>query len=209
MLRLLSTMVLLACGMNAGEWIKIQPDASFKGWTRVPIPPEAPLDAVSQWSISTKDGDVICDGAKEKGHEWLRYDRELHDFILRAEWRFRKIEGETKYNSGIFTRNSENGDVWYQAQVGAPANAGYFFYQTVEKGEKKRGNLKAEMKEQAVKEAGEWNLYEIRAEGPKVTLTVNGKLTSELECDRLSGYVGLEAEHYRIEFRNLQLKELP
>jgi hypothetical protein len=38
---------------------------------------------------------------------------------------------------------------------------------------------------------------------------VNGEVTSELDnTDVTKGYIGLEAEGYRIEFRNLKLKSL-
>ncbi|MGI8742941.1 MAG: 3-keto-disaccharide hydrolase [Bryobacteraceae bacterium] len=207
-MRLVFSAFYLVAACSAADWVSIQPDSSFKGWTRGPLPPAATLDAATQWSVSSKDGDLICDGAKEKGHEWLRYDRELKDFVLHVEWRFRPIPGETKYNSGVFVRNSANGAVWYQAQVGPPANGGYFF-SGVDEGEKKRVNYKSQMKASAVKDPGEWNTYEIRAEGKNVTLFVNGTETSSFECDRLSGYLGLEAEHYHIEFRNIKLKELP
>ena len=207
---LLSTLCLIVSAASAADWLNIQPDASFRGWTRLPIPPGAPLDAKSQWSISPSDGDIVCDGAKEKGHEWLRYDRELRNFVLHVEWRFRPIPGETKYNSGVFVRNTADGAVWYQAQIGPPSNGGYFF-QGVDSGpdKGKRMNYKSQMKANTVKDPGEWNTYEIRAQSKKVTLSVNGAETSSFECDRPSGYLGLEAEHYRIEFRNLKLQELP
>ena len=39
---------------------------------------------------------------------------------------------------------------------------------------------------------------------------MNGAVVSEFdECEVRKGYVGLEAEGYRIEFRNLKLKVLP
>jgi hypothetical protein len=207
---LLSTICMVVSAASAADWVSIQPEAALKGWTRLPIPPGAPLDAATQWSISPNDGDLVCDGAKEKGHEWLRYERELKNFVLHVEWRFRAIPGETKYNSGVFVRNSANGGVWYQAQIGPPANGGYFFQGIDEgPGKGKRVNYKSQIKANVVKEPGEWNTYDIRANGKNVTLSVNGTETSAFECDRLSGYIGVEAEHYHIEFRNLKLQELP
>ena len=198
--------VCLACGLNASDWISIQPDASFKGWTRVPIKPTANLVSPSQWQVAP-DGNLICNGSRENGHEFLRYDRELANFVLHVEWKFTKIEGETKYNSGVFVKNTADGNTaWYQAQAGPPSNGGYFFYVDTTG---KRTTLKSEMPSNPVKEAGEWNTYEIQADGPKIVLTVNGVETSHFDCDRLKGYAGLEAEYYRIEFRNIRLQELP
>ena len=200
---------ILAAGAGlAADWVNIQPEPSLKGWTRFPIPPTASLDATTQWHVMA-DGNLFCDGAKDKGHEWLRYDHELKNFVLHVEWRFRPIPGETKYNSGVFVRNTPDGGIWYQANLGAPTNAGYFFQGDDTGPERKRVNYKSQMKANTVKEAGEWNTYDIRAEGKHVTLLTNGTETSSFECDRLTGYVGLEAEHYPIEFRNIRYQELP
>ena len=79
-------------------WVDILPSASFADWTRVAIPPDKALDPVSQWSVDVPRRVVICEG--NHGHEWLRYDRELGDFILHVEWRFTKLEGGKGYNSG-------------------------------------------------------------------------------------------------------------
>ena len=73
-----------------------------------------------------------------------------------------------------------------------------------------RVNLREKMAENRVKPAGEWNTYEIRAVGRTLTLWVNGAVTSEFsECEVSRGHIGLEAEGYRIEFRNMTLKRLP
>lgn len=56
---------------------------------------------------------------------------------------------------------------------------------------------------------GEWNTFEIACKGKDVTLRVNGAITNPWEdCQVPRGYVGLEAEGYRIEFRNVTFKPL-
>jgi Domain of Unknown Function (DUF1080) len=198
--------ILFAWSAMAADWVTIQPNPTLKGWTRVPIKPTTELVVPSQWQVESY-GSLICNGSRQNGHEFLRYDRELANFVFHVEWRFTKIEGEAKYNSGVFVRTTADGNTaWYQAQASGPANGGYFFYVDTTG---KRTTLKSEMPSNPVKEPGEWNTYEIRAEGPKLTLVVNGIETSHFDCDRLKGYAGLEAEYYRIEFRNIRLKELP
>jgi hypothetical protein len=217
MRRLLSFLILLGAGCWAQTpsalesdpkgWTDITPDASFKGWTRLPFMTTTPMDAVSQWKVDTANRLLICEG--DRGHEWLRYDKELADIILHAEFRFPKIEGGKGYNSGIMVRNSADDSIWHQAQTG-DASGGYLMGRTPVKGAVKGFNLRSKMPAvNPVKPAGEWNVFELRAEGPKITLWVNGVVTPELtDLEMLKGYLGLEAEGYRIEFRNLKLKVL-
>jgi hypothetical protein len=185
-------------------WQDITPDATLKGWTRVSIPPDKPLPPVSQWTAGS--GLLICDGTG--GHDWLRYDREFKDFIFHVEFRYAKVEGNPRYNSGIFVRNDAEGRIWHQAQIGS-LSGGYLFGVSSANGSPQRFNLSKEMKESRVKEAGEWNTIEVRAQGRSLSVWANGATVSEYSaCEVPQGYVGLEAEGFRIEFRNLKIKEL-
>jgi hypothetical protein len=187
-------------------WTDIMPPASLKGWTRVPFLTTDPLNPESQWSVDPASGLLICQG--DKGHEFFRYDKELANFIFHAEWRFRPIPNGKGYNSGVLARCSADGLLWHQAQTTEPG--GYLLGDTLVKGVKQRVNLRAQMKENRVKPVGEWNVYEIRAEGPKLSLWVNGAVVNDMDnLEILKGYIGLEAEGYPIEFRNLKLKVLP
>jgi hypothetical protein len=188
-------------------WISLMPHDGLKGWVRLALPPGTKLEPASQWSVDPSTGYIVCDGTGP--HEWLRYDTEYADFILHAEWRFTPKEGEQRYNSGIFVRNNADGSIWHQAQTPA-SDGGYLFGNTLVGGKTQRVNLRDSRKENHVNPAGEWNTYEIRCEGKKITLWVNGALANEFTaCEVPKGYVGLEAEGYRVEFRNLKLKVLP
>jgi len=188
---------------TGADWIDIMPDASFKGWTRLPFGNSDPLAERSQWRVVNRV--LICEG--DGGHEWLRWDRELGDFIFQAEWRLPKLPGEPRYSSGILVRASADGKLWHQAQVGS-SSGGYLFGETLVGGAVKRINLRKDGPT-LVRPAGEWNLSELRAAGRTITLTVNGEVASEFtECEVPRGYIGLEAEGYRIEFRNLRVKPL-
>lgn len=182
----------------------ILPDASLQGWTRIPIPAVSGLNPKIQWRVDTAEKALVCTG--DGGHEWLRYDQELGDFILSVDWRFTpRAPEEKRYNSGIGVRLSKLGEIWYQAQTGL--TGGYIFGANIVDGTLKSFNLSNAMKENRVRPAGEWNRYEIRAEGERITLSVNGAVVSEVEnaCLR-RGYIGLEAEGYEISFKNLKLQ---
>ena len=186
--------------------VDLMPDESLHGWTRIPIPPTDSLQPKMQWRVDTAQHALICAG--DGGHEWLRYDKEQGDFVLQVDWRFTpRTPEEKKYNSGIGVRLSRYGEIWYQAQTGL--TGGYLFGSNIVDGILGGFNLLKEMKENRIKPAGEWNHYEVRAQGPRITLAVNGAVVSELpNCGLKRGYIGLEAEHYEITFRNLKLRTL-
>ncbi len=196
---------LLPCASEAADWTNILPDESLKGWTRIPIPAVDGLKPKLQWHVDTAQQTLVCAG--DGGHEWLRYDKELEDFVLQVEWRFTpKTEEPKKYNSGIGVRLSRLGELWLQAQAGL---TGFLFGANFSDGAIQSFNLSKDVKQNRVKPAGEWNFYEVRAQGDKVTLSINGEVVNEVTGIGLRrGYIGLEAEGYEITFRNLKLKTL-
>jgi hypothetical protein len=192
-------------------WVDLLADRSLKDWTRVPLGagktlPAGDVNAPSPWKLDPTGTILVCDGDKS-GHEMFRYGQEYGDHVLHVEWRFAKLEGEPGYNSGVYVRASADGSIWHQAQTGP--TGGFLFGNTLVNGAPQRVNLRDAMKENRVKPAGEWNTYEITAKGPAVSLWVNGAVTSTLEkLEVPRGYVGFEAEGYRIEFRNVKVKRL-
>jgi hypothetical protein len=191
---------------NAKGWKDIMPSADLKGWTRVPVPPGAPLGK-EQWRVEEDGKVLVCEG--DGGHDMLLCDKEFGDAIFHFEFRYTKVEGKSGYNSGGYARNSKDGGIWHQAQFG-DATGGYLFGETpAPEGKKKFFQVKGEEKTGRVKPAGEWNEFEITARGNTLTLWVNGAVTSEFkDCKNPKGLVGLEGEGYRIEFRNLKVKKL-
>ena len=177
----------------------------LKDWKRVSIPPKSKLGKPDPWMYHADKKTLICKGAGAP-HEMLLYDKDIADGIFHIEWRFEKLEKKAGYNSGVYVRNSADGDIWHQAQVGSK-NVGYLFGSTRIDG-KKAGIPGNKLKvPQRGKEAGEWNIYEITCRGKNITLWVNGAVTAEWkDCQVPSGYFGVEAEGYVIEFRNVMYK---
>lgn len=187
-------------------WADLLADAGpgLKGWTRGPVPAGRPLGARSQWSLDAASGHLICAG--DGGHEWLRWDQPMADGIFHVEWRFVPTAGEKGFNSGIFARTSADARIWHQAQTG-DRSGGYLFGETEIDGRLQRINLGEKRAVSRVKPAGEWNTFEITCRGKEMVLWVNGAVTNHWrDCRVPSGYVGLEAEGHRIEFRNVKLK---
>lgn len=187
-------------------WTDMIPPADLKGWSRVPVPPGAPLGR-AQWHVEDGGKTLVCDG--DGGHDMLLCDRAFGDATFHLEFRYTKVEGKSGYNSGVYVRNSKEGAIWHQAQFG-DANGGYLFGESpTADGKKKFFSLNKQVKDGRIKPAGEWNTLKITARGKAISLWVNGAVTCAFEdCGAPSGLVGVEGEGYRIEFRNLKVKEL-
>jgi hypothetical protein len=167
------------------------------------VPPTGKLGR-EQWHV---DGGkmLVCDG--DGGHDMLLTEKEYGDAVFHLEFRYTKVDGKTGYNSGAYVRNSRDGAIWHQAQFG-DAKDGYLFGQTANADGKKK-SFRVPATEQRVKPVGEWNTLEITARGKTITLWVNGAVTCQFDnCGLEKGHIGVESEGYRIEFRNLKVKEL-
>lgn len=188
-------------------WTDIMPSADLKGWYRVPVPPKGKLGR-EQWHVDADKKVLICDG--DGGHDMLLMDKEIGDAIFHFEFCYTKIEGKTGYNSGAYVRNSKDGAIWHQAQFGDGKDGYLFGVSPTPDGKTKFFNLNKTIGPTRVKPAGEWNTFEVTARGKNLTLWVNGAVTCQFDaCGLEKGRLGLEGEGYRIEFRNLKLKELP
>ncbi len=212
-----SSLAIFLCMALAGAdeapsgWIdlfaKAGDDGQVAGWTRLTIPPGGKVKPESQWSFDETSKVLTCAG--DGGHEWLRFDRSFADFVYHVEWRFVPVtSGKMGYNSGIYVRNSEDARIWHQGQTG-PGPAGFLFGESTVEGKLKRFTLQKEDRAKAVKPPGEWNTFEVTCKGKEVVLVINGQEANRWgDCHVPSGYVGLEAEGYRIEFRNVRVKPL-
>ena len=200
------TLVSSALDRDPQGWTDLLAKAGPKleGWTRGPLPAEGKLRTGSQWSLDAATGLLVCQG--DGGHEWLRWGTELGDFIYHVEWRFTPVPGKKGYNSGVYARNSADGRIYHQAQTG-DGSGGYLFGTTESNGAPKRFNLSKQQSASRVKPAGEWNTFEITCRGQEMALWVNGAVTNQWhDCEVKKGHVGLEAEGWRIEFRNVKVK---
>jgi hypothetical protein len=173
-------------------------------WTRTEMTPKEPLTNIPQWHIDAARGVIVCDG--NGGHDWLRFNKELHNFDFHVKWRFTKVDGPQKYNSGVFFRNSKDAAIWNQAQT--TPEGGYLFGTTLIDGKSQFYNLSKEMKENRIKPAGEWNVYDIHCVGDTCTLAVNGMVVNTVKMGAEKGYIGLESEGYKIEFADFKVTEL-
>lgn len=174
-----------------------------------------------------KDGKLECwqfaDGmlsCMAEGGGWLTTNKVYSDFVLRIEWRV-PPEG----NSGVGIRYPEDGDpahVGMEIQILDDSSANHKDIKDMQH----TGSIYYQVaaKPGAVKPAGQWNQYEITCCGPQVTVKLNGIVVVDANLDHYptangeytplkdrprSGHIGVQSHGSRIDFRNLEIKELP
>ncbi|HEV3271761.1 MAG TPA: DUF1080 domain-containing protein [Candidatus Methylacidiphilales bacterium] len=189
-----------ALSTNPTGWEDIMPAPDLKGWFRVALNSKLTRQ---QWHV--ENGTLVCDG--DGGRDVLLLDRKVRNCIFHVEFCLTKVEGPKNYNSGVFIRTSRDAAIWHQAQVGS-LFGGYWFGVTPDGATTK--NFKIPSLPCRVKAAGEWNVYELTAQGRNLTLWVNGFPCAPFhDCGLDEGYLGVQGEGSLITFRNLKLKILP
>ena len=169
------------------------------------------------WKL-TAEGVLICRGLP-KG--CLYTQAKYAHFVLELDWRWPK--GQKPGNGGVLIRTAGEQRIWpksLEAQLNA-GNAGDFWglagYELSGPAERlktlehpqfgKLTNLKKTAS--AEKPAGQWNHYRIVADGPIVTLEINGQLVNRAtNCDQEPGTICLTSEGNEIHFRNVRLLTL-
>jgi len=159
------------------------------------------------WKV--ENGEIVgsTDNVKIEKNTFLIYkDKEFSDFILRAEVKLRN------HNSGIQFRSEALPEFVVRGYQADMAEGNWWGGVYEEKGT--RGVMVNGWKDKAEKvvRANDWNEVEIRCEGPRIQIRINGLLTSELTDDvKLSGIIafqlhtgpGMEAR-----FRNVRIQTL-
>jgi hypothetical protein len=166
----------------ADGWIQLFDGESLFGWT---------AEGAAQWKVA---GGVLTFDAGQQG--WLRSDSVFADYILKMDFRTRKGG-----NSGVFVRS---------ARTGLPHETGYEVQIWDDNPKFPTGSLVNHVpaKKAAIK-ADQWNAYEIRIEGDRFQVTLNGKkILDAHDAKSKAGHIGLQANKDKIEFRNIKLKPL-
>jgi hypothetical protein len=158
------------------------------------------------WRV--EHGEIVgkTDGIELEDNSFLISKKEYGDFVLRLKMKLRN------HNSGVQFR-SEALPKWvvrgYQADA-AEDNWWGGIYE--EKG--KRGVMVNGWKGKAEKvvRQGDWNDYEIRAQGDHIQIRLNGLLTAELhDSERLKGIIALQLHKgpgMEARFKDIRIQEL-
>ncbi|MCS6850575.1 MAG: DUF1080 domain-containing protein [Gemmataceae bacterium] len=188
-------------------WLNLLPDRDFKDWVRVPLDPDNKLSDRNPWSVDADRGVLVCKGKGIK--EMLLYKRPFANGIFHVEWRFLKEEGMPEYNSGIYVRTLLDGKIWTQVQLGQVPNpplVGDIFGLHMDEGKYVHSVITSGVR-RAVRPPGEWNTAEVTCKGKEIEVWLNGAIVCRwTECPVAKGHVGVQAELFDVEFRNLKFK---
>jgi len=180
----------------------------FEGWEF-----ELETDSISTGEVwSVKDGAILCRGVP---NGYMRTQASFSDFRLHLEWRW---PGEG-FNSGVFLRIQQPDRVWpncieCQLHLG---DAGDFVLLGPNRLTVNDSTYRIEDKWQVIpgkrpgseRAVGEWNSYDIEADGGSIMCRVNGVLQNAgKDASLASGHIGLQSEGGPIEFRNIWIEDL-
>ncbi|HUS07877.1 MAG TPA: DUF1080 domain-containing protein [Bryobacteraceae bacterium] len=171
-------------------------------WTIEETPP-------STWRV--ENNEIISTG---KPNGFLRSKKIYKNYILRAEWRFKKEgwvptpQDEGWPNAGFFIHAGPIVKGWPTSLEvqGHFGEAGSVFGV-------RNGKIKGTRRGPIVKDRipfGEWDKYEITSQDGKVKVVLNGKLVNEgYDAEPSQGNVCLQSEGWEVHYRNVEIKELP
>jgi hypothetical protein len=181
---------------------------SFTGWDG---------DTKNIWRI--EDGRIVGGSLKRKiaRNEFLATTRGYQDFVLRCQFKLLGDSQKTFVNSGVQFRSqrvpNSSEMIGYQADLGDPAWWACLY------DESRRNKVLAQSdiaKINKVLRRGDWNTYEVRAEGPRIRITLNGVLgvdyTEKDASIPQEGRIGLQIHAggpAEVWFKDIVLQELP
>ncbi|PGH47768.1 glycosyl hydrolase [Streptomyces sp. Ru87] len=158
--------------------------------------------------FTLEDGTLTSTG----GMGLLWYEgREFGSYSLKLDWR---MAGDD--NSGVFVGFPASDDPWsavdsgYEVQIDATdaedrTTGSVYTFQAAD----------IEARDAALNPPGEWNTYEIRVEGERLRVFLNGVLVNDFRNEdperSLQGHIGLQnhGDEDEVSFRNIRVKELP
>jgi hypothetical protein len=180
---------------------------------------------LSGWTLFSKSGSgyVVENGlliCPEDGGGNLLTEKEFSNFILRFD--FKLTPGG---NNGVGIRAPLAGDIAYSGMEIQILDHDHAKYAGWLKPVQRHGSVYDVIppSKDNLKPAGEWNQEEIRAEGKRITVTLNGEKILEADLStvtdpkvlakhpgllRTAGRIGFLGHNSRVEFRNIRIKPL-
>jgi len=211
---LLSIFVIFLCvppALSGAEpgFVKLFDGKSLRGW--VAVDKSGP-------GYLAKDGILVC---PVEGGGRLSTEKEYANFIFRFE--FRLTPGA---NNGVGIRTPLEGDAAYVGMEIQILDDDSSEYKDKLRPAQYHGSVYdvVPARRGFLKKAGEWNQEEIRADGRRITVVLNGTVITDVNLDtirdpailkkhpglaRPGGHIGFLGHGTHVGFRHIRIKELP
>ncbi len=170
---------------------------------------------VATWRV--EDGAIVAGSLTTTvpRNDFLVTTREYRNFVLTLEFKLEGTEGFL--NSGVQFRSQRMTNPAHE-MIGYQADAGAGYWGALYD-ESRRKRVLATPDQKTILthvRLNDWNRYEIRAEGPRIRLTLNGVQTVDYqEPDSAipqTGFIGLQVHgggKALVRFRDIRIQELP
>ncbi len=192
------------------DFVSLFNGTNLDGWVNVNCAPET-------WSI--KNGMIHCSGVPTGA---LRTEKQYENFILELEWRHLVPGG----NAGLFVwaepisapgvpflraievqilDHAYGKSDWFTTHGDIfPIHGSTMIPDAPNRGSRSFPN------EMRSKGSPEWNHYRVTCNDGVIKLAVNGKeVSGGKKCNYRKGYIALESEGGKVDYRNIRIKELP
>jgi hypothetical protein len=169
------------------EWTVLFDGSSLQGWDVI---------GGANWQLDAGDGSVVADMGEE-GHLVTR--GRYGDFEVVIEFWV-----ESRTNSGVYIRCADPAEITAQGcyEVNISDERPDPTYRT-------GAVVGVSSPVERVDAGGRWNEYVIRAEGPRLTVTLNGVRTVDAEdSTHTEGVIGLQYSTGEVRFRSVRIRPL-
>ncbi len=197
-----------AADKSEPKFVTLYNGKDLKGW-------EVQEGDISAWKA---DGEMLS--CLKKGGGWLRSAKKYSDFVLKLEYRL-----PPGGNSGVGLRFPDKGNPAFDGiEIQILDDDDPQYKDIIEAQHTGSLYYEAAAKQGAAKPDGEWNSYEITCLGRQVKVVLNGKVINDVDLDKYTtshgkdhsaladrpeyGRVGMQSHDTRVDFRNIQIKDL-
>ncbi len=202
-----------ALGADEDGFVPLFNGRDLTGWVNANCAPET-------WTV--QGGVIHCTGQPTGA---MRTTRQYENFVLETDWRHLSSGG----NSGVFIWgtpipapgvpflrgievqvldegfNVPGKNEWYTTQGDV-----FPIHGATMKPFGRHNGMRSFPSGEYTKKSPEWNHYRIACSNGVIRLSVNGhEVSGGQDCNYRKGYLALESEGAPVEFRNLQIRELP
>lgn len=206
-------------------WTPLLNGRNLDGWVTVALGKVAAEDATRSWAWDAASNAVVSDGS---AHSELQTTLTYKDFGLRFQWRFRPGGPAGPNGSGVMVRcrgidpvmnyDPRGVEIDFRPTADPAQQLGsgcFFVYGTTLTNHRggtdgRQGRSLGWIQEPPPMAPSEWNDCEVTCQGDRISVSMNGVKANEgWGAEDVAGRISLRSQKTAVEFRQVEVKELP